>query len=274
LADNRSLTNRIVTSMLMLTLAALVTFFFPNWVFALLASYLIGIGLLEFFSMIENKNIFVYKYIAIGIGMLIPIIIYLQHGYEGYLGLEPFYIVLACLFIFVLQFTRKDGSQALVSIAVTLLGLLYIAWFFSFFIKLKFLPNGARLVSFVILVTKMGDVGAFFIGNAIGRHNLIPRISPHKTIEGTIGGLVFSLLTAMASKLYLPGFHYAHLLLLGVLLGVLAQVGDLAESLLKRDCAMKDSGKHLSGFGGVLDLIDSLIFTVPIFYFYVIVVIK
>jgi len=274
LADNRSLTKRIVTSVLMLTLVGLVTFFFPNWVFTLLASYLVGIGLFEFFSMIENKNIFVYKYIAIAIGMLVPIIIYLQHGYEGYAGLEPFYIVLACLFIFVLQFTRKDGSQALVSIAVTLLGLLYIAWFFSFFIKLKFLPNGARLVSFVILVTKMGDVGAFFIGKAIGRHNLIPRISPHKTIEGTIGGLISSVLTSLASKSYLPGLSWPHLLFLGILLGILAQVGDLAESLLKRDCAMKDSGKNLSGFGGVLDLIDSLIFTAPIFYFYVVVVMR
>lgn len=269
-----SLTQRIVTSVLMLTLAALVTFFFPVWVFTLVATYLIGVGLLEFFSMIEKKNIFVYKYIAIAIGVLLPVIIYLQHGYEGYLGLEPFYIVLACLFIFVLQFTRKDGSQALVSIAVTLLGLLYIAWFFSFFIKLKFLPNGALLVSFVVLVTKMGDIGAFIIGNAIGKHNLIPRISPHKTIEGTIGGLAFSLMTAVASKSYLPGFHYAHLIFLGILLGVLAQVGDLAESLLKRDCAIKDSGTNLSGFGGVLDLIDSLIFTVPIFYFYVVVVMK
>jgi phosphatidate cytidylyltransferase len=263
-----------VTSALILTLAALVTFFFPNWVFALLASYLIGVGLLEFFNMIEKKGIFVYKYIAIAIGILLPVINCLQHGYEGYLGLEPFYIILACLFIFILQFARKDSSQALVSIAVTLLGLLYIAWFFSFFVKLKFLPGGALLVAFVILVTKMGDIGAFFIGRAFGRHNLIPRISPHKTIEGTVGGLVFSLLTAIASKSYLPGFHYAHLLFLGVLLGVLAQVGDLAESLLKRDCDMKDSGKNLSGFGGVLDLIDSLIFTVPIFYFYVVVVIK
>ncbi len=274
MADNLSLTKRIATSALILTLVGLVTFYFPNWVFALLASYLIGVGLFEFFTMIEAKNIFVYKYIAIIIGMLVPIIIYFQHGYEGYFAAEPFYIVLACLFIFILQFTRKDSSQALVSIAVTLLGLLYIAWFFSFFIKLKFLPHGTSLVAFVILVTKMGDIGAYLVGSAVGRHSLIPRISPNKTVEGTIGGLVFSVMSAMASKSFLPFFHNAHLLTLGVLLGVLAQVADLAESLLKRDCSSKDSGKSLSGFGGVLDLIDSLIFTAPIFYFYMIVVLK
>lgn len=274
MAGDLSLTKRIGTSALILTLVALVTFYFPNWVFALLASYMIGVGLFEFFTIIEKKNIFVYKYIAILIGMLVPIIIYLQHGYEGYFTAEPFYIVIACLFIFILQFTRKDSSQALASIAVTLLGLLYIAWFFSFFVKLKFLPHGTLLVAFVILVTKMGDVGAYLVGNAFGRHSLIPRISPNKTVEGTIGGLIFSVMSAMACKSFLPFFHNAHLLTLGVLLGVLAQVGDLAESLLKRDCSAKDSGKSLSGFGGVLDLMDSLIFTAPIFYFYVITVLK
>ena len=106
--------------------------------------------------------------------MCVPLIIYFQMGGEGYFALEPFFIVIACLFIFVLQFIRRDSSQALASIAITLFGLLYIAWFFSFFIKIKFLQNGTMLVAFLILVTKMGDVGAYFIGSAIGKHNLIP----------------------------------------------------------------------------------------------------
>ena len=269
-----ALIKRIITSLLISTLVALITFFFPNWVFSLLASILIGIGLVEFFNLVEKKNIFVYKTFGVIIGMLVPAIMYFQMGYEGYFTLEPFFIVIACLFIFVLQFIRRDSSQALASIAVTLFGLLYIAWMFSFFIKLKFLPNGALLVAFLILVTKMGDVGAYFIGGAIGKHNLIPRISPHKTVEGTIGGLVFSVVSALVSKLYLPDFTYWHLFTLGLLLGILAQVGDLAESLLKRDCGVKDSGTNLSGFGGVLDLIDSLIFTAPIFYFYIKVLLK
>jgi len=263
-----------VTSVLMLTLVGLVIFYFPNWVFSLLASGLIGIGLLEFFNMVEKKSLFVYKYVAMIIGMLVPVIIYLQMGNEGYFTLEPSLIVMACLFIFVLQFTRRDGSQALASIAVTLFGLLYIAWFFSFFIKLRFMPHGTLLVTFLVLITKIGDIGAYLVGSAAGRHNLIPRISPHKTVEGTIGGLVFSILAAVISKSYLPFFSYGHLITLGVLLGILAQVGDLAESLLKRDCGVKDSGSNLSGFGGVLDLIDSLLFTTPIFYFYVQVLVK
>jgi len=274
LADNLTFTKRVTTSLLIVVLVALITFYFPNWVFSLLASFLIGVALLEFFEMAEKKNIFVYKYFGIIVGMCVPVIIYFQMGNEGYFTLEPFFIVIACLFIFVLQFTRRDSSQSLVSIAVTLFGLLYIAWLFSFFVKLKFMPQGALLVSFVVLVTKMGDIGAYLVGNSIGKHNLIPRISPHKTVEGTMGGLLFSVISAVISKLYLPAFPMGHLVVLGLLLGVLAQVGDLAESLLKRDCGVKDSGAILSGFGGMFDLIDSLLFTAPIFYFYVEVMMK
>jgi len=269
-----SLAKRISTSGLVLALVGTVVFLSPNWVFSLLASVMIGIALVEFFSLVEKKGIFVYKYIGVAIGMCVPLIINFQMGGEGYFTLEPFFIVIACMFIFVLQFTRRDSSQALASIAITLFGLLYIGWFFSFFIKLKFLPNGALLVAFLVLVTKMGDVGAYLVGNALGKHSLIPRISPHKTIEGTVGGLAFSIMSAVASKSFLPHFPYGHLVVLGALLGILAQVGDLAESLLKRDCGVKDSGGILPGFGGMLDLIDSLLFTTPIFYFYIVVLIK
>jgi len=269
MAGNGSLGKRILSSVLILTPVGMIIFLFPNWVLSLLASAMIGCALWEFFGLAEKKGIFVYKYFGVLIGMLVPIMMYFEMGMEGYVTIEPFFIVIACLFTFVLLFIRRDNSQALVSIAVTMFGLLYIAWFFSFFVKLKFLPQGSLLVVFLVLVTKMGDVGAYFIGRFFGKHSLIPRISPHKTIEGTMGGLLFSVATALAGKLYLPNFSINHLLMLGFLLGILAQVGDLAESLLKRDCAVKDSGNSISGFGGMLDIMDSLIFTAPIFYFYV-----
>jgi len=120
----------------------------------------------------------------------------------------------------------------------------------------------------------MGDVGAYFVGRSIGKHNLIPRISPNKTVEGTMGGLIASIATALISRLYLPNYSFWHLLTLGLLLGILAQVGDLAESLIKRDCNTKDAGNNILGFGGMLDVIDSLLFTTPIFYFYVKALIK
>lgn len=269
MVPDNSLKRRVTSSVLILTLVGMIIFYFPNWVLSLLASSMIGCALWEFFSLAEKKGIFVYKYFGILIGMIIPLIICLQLGTEGYFDMEPFFIVIACLFTFVLLFIRRENSQTLASVAVTMFGLLYIGWFFSFFIKLKFLPHGSLLVVFLILVTKMGDVGAYLIGRSIGKHGLIPRVSPNKTVEGTIGGLLFSVGTSLLSKTYLPNFSYAHLLTLGLLLGILAQVGDLAESLIKRDCAAKDASNNIPGFGGMLDVIDSLLFTAPIFYFYV-----
>lgn len=274
MADKSSLKKRLVSSAVILTVVAIIIFYSPNWAFSLLASAMIGCSLWEFFNLAQKKGIFVYKYFGTLIGMLVPIILYFQSGVEGYFAAEPFFIVIACLFTFVLLFIRRENAQALSSISVTMFGLLYIAWFFSFFVKLKFLPQGALLVAFLILVTKMGDVGAYFVGRSIGKHSLIPRISPNKTVEGTIGGLVFSVGSALVSKLYLPNFSFAHLLTLGLLLGILAQVGDLAESLIKRDCNVKDAGNNIAGFGGMLDIVDSLLFTAPIFYFYVRVLIK
>ena len=128
--DSISLRKRISSSALILILVALTTFYFPNWVFSLLSSAMIGVALFEFLNMAEKRGVFVYKYFTIILGMLIPLIIYFQMGTEGYFTLEPFFIVIACLFLFVLQFTRSDASEALVSIAVTIFGLLYIAWFF------------------------------------------------------------------------------------------------------------------------------------------------
>jgi len=263
-----SVTKRVLTSLAIVLMAGIVTFFLPNWIFCLMAVFFIGFSLYEFFSIVEKKGVFVYKYFGTVTGIIIPVAIYLHLG-GGYANLEPFFIVIACLFTFVLQFTRRDNAKDhLTSSAVTLFALFYISWFLSFFIKIKYLPDGAQLVAFLIVVTKINDVGAYFIGKKFGKHALIPRISPRKTKEGAIGGLVLSVLTAFGLSLFLEKIPFVHAIVLGFLLGVIGQVGDLAESLFKRDFDVKDASERLPGLGGVLDVIDSLLFTAPIFYFY------
>jgi phosphatidate cytidylyltransferase len=117
------------------------------------------------------------------------------------------------------------------------------------------------------MITKLGDIGAYFIGARFGRHPLMPRISPKKTIEGAVAGLIFSVLGALICRPFL-NFSYIHAVVLGIFFGAVGQLGDLSESLIKRDCQVKDSGKLLPGMGGILDEIDSLLFTAPLFYFY------
>ncbi|MDD5439463.1 MAG: phosphatidate cytidylyltransferase [Candidatus Omnitrophica bacterium] len=264
-----TLVKRCISSFVVLAVAGCIIFYCPNWVYLILTMSFIVLAANELFLIVERKGIFVYKYFGIGAASLIPVSIYLHLG-ENYTDIEPLLIVVACLFAFILQFVRREKAQDhLVSIAVTLLVLFYVSWFFSFFIKLKFIPDiGGRLVVFLILVTKIGDVAAYFIGKAAGRHKLIPRISPKKTVEGTIGGLLASIIMAVLLGQALA-LELGNMLFVGLFLGVLGQVGDLAESLIKRDCDVKDSGASVPGFGGVMDLIDSLLFTVPIFYFYV-----
>jgi len=260
---------RIISSLAVAFLAYLVTFVCPNWVFCLVTMLFICAALYEFFSIVEKKGIVVYKYFGIIAGAIIPIVTYLHLG-GGYTNLEPFFIVIACLFMFVLQLIRKENAKNhLTGVALTLLALFYISWFLSFLIKIKYLPDGAGLVGFVIVVTKAGDIGAYFMGKRFGKHALITRISPRKTKEGAFGGLFASVAAAFLCNTFMVDFSYAHVFLIGFLLGVIGQVGDLAESLFKRDFEVKDSGSELPGLGGVLDVLDSLLFTVPIFYFYV-----
>ncbi|HAH20042.1 MAG: hypothetical protein A2Y00_09265 [Omnitrophica WOR_2 bacterium GWF2_43_52] len=229
-----------------------------------LTALIIG-GLYEFFSLIEKKGIYIYKYFGMAIGIMIPLSIIFR--FELTKSWELLFIVLALVSLFILQFKRPDNSQAIVGISTTLFGIVYISFFFSFLIKIRYLPQGQGYLIAILLITKSSDIGAYLIGSKFGKHKLIPRISPNKSVEGSLGGLVFSSATAVVGRAFL-GFSYVHAALLGLALGILAELGDLSESLIKRDCKVKDSGILFPGMGGVLDLIDSLLFTAPVFYFY------
>lgn len=235
-------------------------------VFGLIFVSLITIlALWEFFSMVEKKGIKVYRYIGIILGLFIPLSIYFKFEFTSGWGL--FFVICALFLLFILQLSRINGSEAVLAIPITLFGIFYIAGCFSFILRLRLMEKGIVLVASVLLITKATDIGAYFIGSMFGRHGLIPRLSPKKTIEGAMGGLFFSVVISMLLKNFLM-FKYLNLIFLGIILGVLAQVGDLSESLIKRDCNIKDSSHILPGIGGILDVIDSLLVTVPTFYFY------
>lgn len=257
------LTKRIVsfTALIAIIIAALRV----QWFFNTMVTIFIAVGLYEFFTMLEKKGVGIYKYFGTAIGTIIPLSIIF--GFELTRKWELLFIVLTLLFLIIMQFKRRENSGVIVDISTTLFGILYVSWCLSFLIKIRYLNLGAGLVSAVLLITKLGDVGAFFIGSRFGKIPLLPRISPKKTVEGAIGGLAFSVIGALISRVFL-NFNYLHLILLGIILGVLGQLGDLSESLIKRDCQVKDSGNILPGMGGILDEIDSLLFTVPVFYFY------
>jgi len=167
---------------------------------------------------------------------------------------------------------HEDLQPQLKNMAVTVFGVLYVALPMAFLVRTRFLEEGWHLVILVIGVSKASDIGAYFVGSLIGRHKLAKRVSPNKTIEGAVGGLIASILVAL-----LLGYGLdIHTLIdrgilatiaFGVVVGVASLVGDLTESLVKRTTHTKDSGDLLPSFGGVLDLIDSFLIAAPVAYF-------
>ena len=193
---------------------------------------------------------------------------------------EASFFALLMIVLFLREFGRNSpGRPTAEAITFTLFGVVYIPWLFLFMAKLLYLTprdavgytTGQYLVLFVVAVTKFTDVGAFLCGSLFGRTPFFPNISPKKTWEGIAGALVLAILVGIGVfhflGSHLPPFSLGLICALSLLFGVTGIAGDLAESLLKRSLHTKDSGHALPGIGGGLDLIDSLLFTLPLFYF-------
>jgi phosphatidate cytidylyltransferase len=170
---------------------------------------------------------------------------------------------------------RPSKEQAFRSWAWVVSGVFYVGWMLSYWLNLRGLEDGRNWVYLAMLATFANDTGAFFIGRGWGRHDLAPAISPSKTWEGMIGGLTCAIAGAVVVATVLNvispfGFKYWQIIALGFLVGLFAQLGDLVESLLKRNMEVKESGDLLPGHGGVLDRFDSLIFVGAVVYYYVI----
>jgi phosphatidate cytidylyltransferase len=187
---------------------------------------------------------------------------------------ETSFLILFVLGLCLRQLFAKLNPAGITAIAVTLLGLMYVPWLLNFIQKIQFFPGveGKYFLLYFILITKFSDMGAYVVGSLVGRHKLIPRISPAKTWEGFIGAILVSTGASLMFVHFLgghmAGMNTLHAIVLGVVLSVTAVIGDLIESLFKRECGVKDSGKVLPGIGGILDLLDSLLFNAPIMYLY------
>lgn len=190
-------------------------------------------------------------------------------------GLPLYVFFFAFLVVFILHFKEKEG--AIVDIAVSSFGLTYIAVPMGMVLGILYVSgpdDGRWWVAYLLTVTKIADIGAYFAGNLWGKRKLAPTISPGKTIEGTLFGLICAIGASFCFyylSLYTEAFYFSitwmESLIFGFVLGLIGPLGDLSESLLKRDANKKDSNA-LPGLGGVLDMVDSLLFNAPIVYGY------
>ena len=180
-------------------------------------------------------------------------------------------LVFSAGLVFVLM-ARSDFEAGLRDLGLSLIGILYVGLLLPYFIWLRNAdPLGPRWVIFVIAIGRGGDSGGYFVGHSLGRHKLMPRVSPGKTVEGALGIIVASLAAgALAKIVLLRDRSWNEILFLSLIMAVLGQLGDLCESVMKRTFGAKESGSLFPGHGGVLDRVDSLLFPLVFLYYHVV----
>lgn len=268
---------RLCSSILIFSLFVLIVTFSTKFTILplIIVNILVALGASEFYDMAKAKGMHVFRKYGIVASVALITVIYLEHVIwpESRFQLEGTLIFFIVSFLFVMSATNKEKHvSAMINIFITLGGIFYVSWLFSFILRVNFLTSidGRLCLVYLITITKITDVGAYIVGSIWGKNKLAPAISPNKTREGTCGGIMAAAVLSMATGKYLIplGLSLPHLFALGFVIGTISQIGDLAESILKRDAGIKDSANYIPGMGGVLDLTDSMLFTSPLVYFY------
>lgn len=184
-------------------------------------------------------------------------------GWYGFFVSSPVYAIAAILLVPILRDCVQGQLQAL---SLAIVGFIYVGWMFGHLGFLANSPHGYAYVLYLLLAVEINDVAAFTFGKAFGRHPLRSAISPKKTWEGALGALAVSLVLPFLLRRTFPHFSTTHLLLVGAIVGLGGQLGDLSISVIKRDVGIKDMGATIPGHGGILDRIDSLLYTAPLFF--------
>lgn len=244
-----------------------------EWVFVGVLTFVVGMALWEFYGMAVAMRYRPMMRTGIWSAALFLVACMFQIKQPSPLVWAPS----AVLFLFLMTgfFLQLFGSgkDPLLGLAVTVFGVGYVVLPLSLLLYITYYPfdlpnhDGRWWLLYLVLVTKMTDIGGFAIGKLFGKRPLAPKVSPKKTIEGAMGGLLLAMSASMVVGIMILNLTPLEALFLGCLLSIGAQFGDLSESLLKRDAGVKDSS-HLPGLGGLLDIMDSLIFTAPLLYLY------
>lgn len=266
LSGQAELVQRVITG-IVLAVVGMSILWWGVYPFAALVGLFAIVGLGEFYDLAERKGLRPGK----RLGALVSLAVILAATFAGELAAQHVLLGGLVLVFSILLLRPQERVSAFLDSALTALGILYVGWFFSFLIHLRKLPSGAELVTLLILATAFTDMGGYFIGRRYGRVRLAPRVSPKKTVEGSLGGAFTAMLACGIGGLGM-GIAFQHSLVVALLVAVVGQMGDLFESSLKRDVGVKDSGKALRGHGGVLDRFDSLALAAPIFYLYAVYV--
>lgn len=267
----RTTTLRVAAGVVFVPLFVLVTRV-GGFAFLALVDLVIVLGLLEFYGMMRKKGIRPYRGIGVLCGVTLSTYVFFRSGLYA-----NFFLTFVVIALMGLELTRRDGRMAVYHVSTTVFGVIYVAFLASHMVLLRELPRlaglpyelGASFVFLAFALTWAADTGAFAVGKLIGRTPLLPRVSGRKTWEGALGGVVFGGLAGwIASLTFAPYLGAPSAIGVGAVTALVGLLGDLFESMLKRDAEVKDSGRIIPGHGGVLDRFDSLLFTVPLIYYF------
>jgi phosphatidate cytidylyltransferase len=267
---------RIGSSVVLIPVFVWVTLFAPAWVFQLLVVTASAVACRELARMFERTGRPIGTWLTVGVGTALTASfaasLYAGLGDDGgplrWLPTPELVLVIGVGLICSAPLWNP-GRPLVESTANTLFGAVYVGWLLGYAIWLQGRAGGPQLVLFLVGVTWAGESAAYLVGSSVGRHKLAPILSPRKTVEGAIAQILVSIAGALALAAWLlPGCGLVGAAGAGALLGVIGQVGDLAESAIKRSIGTKDTGGLIPGHGGMLDRIDSLLFNAPALYLY------
>ncbi|MBI5189970.1 MAG: phosphatidate cytidylyltransferase [Nitrospirae bacterium] len=274
---------RIASAAVLIPLVYLLVWHGSPFQFYIAVLCMASVGIYEFYRMFNNSGYHPQTMAGMLAGLLVVTGFYIGAVNEGDVAyvFSPG-VMVAGAFVFALicrLFSERDTNGAMVDVALTFTGVIYVAWLSAYLVLLKTWDMGGvagrELVFLLLLVTWATDTGAYFAGSKFGRHKLYPKISPKKSVEGAAGGLLGAVGTAVLCRYWFFTSLTMHdAVAIGLILGIVGQVGDLAESMIKRSARVKDSGALIPGHGGMLDRVDSLLLNAPALYYYTVVMVS
>lgn len=248
-----------------------------GWVFLAAIVGLTAVGTWELFTLTRSKPYRPRRLPGVGLAVAFPAILYFAHDPVTIVAL----LALGVVGVAATQVLDPDGNDSVASVAVTLLGALYVGLLMGHQVLVRELPReiagapylfGALLLAVPVFLTWVNDSSAYFVGHRWGKRKLLPRVSPGKSVEGAVGAMVATILASIAVLALVDRwvrlFDLEDALAIGFLIGLVGPMGDLIESSFKRDLGVKDSSRLIPGHGGLLDRFDSLLVTVPVFYYW------
>jgi phosphatidate cytidylyltransferase len=255
---------RLLSTLVLLPLFVWMVMQGPVWLFGAVIVLVGALGQWEFTGMFERGGVRTFRLVGLLGGSVLTASFALPAS-------ERVTLTAVLLTIFGVGLFRRDSSErpAWEPIAVTLFGVCYVNWLLGYAIWLRDLDDGVEWILLLVSVTWLGETAAYVVGSTLGRHKLAPSISPRKTVEGAVAQLAVSVLAALGARAwFFPALSLESAIVVGLLLGVVGQAGDLIESAIKRSVGTKDTGRLIPGHGGMLDRMDSLLVNTPVLFYY------